>query len=66
MRPRKTPPIPKSLLRDLNLYVLQKHHPALARSIVRSRVQYLPRKKIIRATIDFDPETYLALAERKP
>ena len=32
-----------------------------------SRVkEYMPRKNIIRATIDFDPERYVEIAERKP
>ena len=52
-------PIPKSLPRDMVLYTLRKANPRLASTIVRSTVTYMPRKKIIRATIDFDPETYL-------
>jgi hypothetical protein len=44
---------------------VQKHHPKLASSIVRSRVEYLPRKKIIRATIDFDPALYVEAMEKR-
>jgi hypothetical protein len=64
MRPRKTASIPKSLPRDMNLYVLRKHHPKLASAIVKSRVEYMPRKGIIRATIDFDPDLYTKAMEK--
>jgi hypothetical protein len=65
MRPRKTAPIPKSVPRDINLYVLEKHHPRLASAIVKSTVKYMPRKGIIRATIDFDPDLYIKAMEKR-
>lgn len=64
LKPHPSAPIPKSLPRDMTLYVLRKHHPRLASAIVKSTVRYMPRKKIIRATIDFDPALYIEVMEK--
>ena len=65
MRRRRTAPIPASLPRDLTLYLLRKHDPGLAASIVKSTAKYLPNKKVIRATIDYDPVRYVLEREKR-
>jgi hypothetical protein len=52
-------PFPSSAFRDRMLNGLAKEDPRMRKSVRKSYVQFMPRKKLVRVTIDFDPYEFV-------